>query len=81
MMMVYTQEWMMYSSTNSRTVGAYFRIRNRSSSAINWRTVHWYSSYSGAYSCEQFHSLYSPCHIVLPTTWAVPCVRRAQSFC
>jgi len=44
---VYAEEWYYYSSTNSRQVGALFRIRNTKSSNIDWRTYFYYSSFGG----------------------------------
>ena len=48
-MMVWAAEWMMYSSTDGRIIGTLWRIRNSQSSAINWRTTHYYTSYSGLF--------------------------------
>ena len=47
-MNVWNSEWFAYSSTNSRNIGALFRIRNtQSSGTIGWRTTWYYTSYSG----------------------------------
>jgi len=45
--MVAADEWYSYSSTNSRHIGALFRVRNTTGEAISW-TVNWYhTGYGG----------------------------------
>jgi len=44
---VWAEEWYSYSSTNSRHVGVLFRIRNTKSSAVNWGTNFYYSTFGG----------------------------------
>jgi len=47
--MVYANEWYSYSSTNSKQVGALFRIRNTTTNAIAW-TIYWYRTAFGGWS-------------------------------
>jgi len=44
---VYANEWRSYSSTNSKHVGALFRVRNSTKSNVTWK-VYWYrTAYGG----------------------------------
>ncbi len=46
--LVWANEWMAYSSTNSQLVHVLFRIRNSNpTTAISWTPFFWYTSYSG----------------------------------
>jgi len=44
---VWAEEWYYYSSTNSRHIGALFRIKNTESRSIRWRVVFHYTGWSG----------------------------------
>jgi len=44
---VWAQEWRMYSSTNSRSIGVLFRIRNTKDRNVNWVVKFYYSSFHG----------------------------------
>jgi hypothetical protein len=45
--MVFSDTWYNYSSTNGKLVIALFRIKNNTSSAINWSPCFYYTAYSG----------------------------------
>ena len=44
---VWNEEWISYSSTNSRSACVLFRIRNTATTDINFRTVWYYSCFDG----------------------------------
>ena len=59
-MNVWNDEWVMHSSTNSRSIGVLFRIRNTAAANIAWGTRWYFSCYQYVTPREGQH-----CHIGL----------------